>query len=95
MSTIDLGTTDLGLFAELLETEAREMTPAVARYFLGIEFPTNHQEIMHQLGEKAQEGTLSPVEEQQLDRYLNVVHVLGILKARARRALRDAGEESP
>jgi hypothetical protein len=94
MSTIDLGTTDLGLFTELLKSEAREMTPEVARYFLGIEFPTTHQERMHQLGEKAQNGTLSPAEGQQLDRYLNVTHVLGILKSRARRTLRDAGQET-
>jgi hypothetical protein len=91
MSTINFESTESGLIAKLFSGERSAMDKEAAKYFLQIEFPTADRQRMHDLGEKAQAGTLSPDEEQELDRYLNVTNVLAILKSRARCALTERG----
>jgi hypothetical protein len=44
------------------------------------------------LSEKAQRGALTPVEQDELDEYLHVGALLGILQSRARQVLAKAGQ---
>ena len=47
---------------------------------------------MKDLSQKAQAGTLSPAEQEEIDEYIRVGTLLSILQSRARRALKAAGQ---
>lgn len=61
----------------------------LARQILAWDFPTSDHQRYAQLQEKADAGTLTPNEEQELDRYLSVNNIIAIFKARARASLKQ------
>ena len=63
------------------------MSPEVARFFLGLDFSATDHERMVELSSKVQEGALTSDEEAELDGLLNVNDFLAIIQSKARRSL--------
>ena len=58
--------------------------PEVARYLLSMRLTQDDEERVNELSAKARVGSLSAAEEQELDSYLHVGFLLGVLRAKAR-----------
>ncbi len=82
------------ILQQLADLEPRSIPPATARKLLELNFSRRQQKRASLLSEKAQEGTLTPSEEDELDEYIRVADLLAILQSRARRALKAANPSS-
>jgi hypothetical protein len=84
-----VGTAVLEQFAEL---DVESISPEMARKLLQFHFDTAHHERVRLLSEKAQQGTLTPGEQDDLDEFIRVGTLLGILQSRARQVLKNVGQ---
>lgn len=86
------GTEQIGtaMLEQLTELDARSLSPETARKLLDLNFGEAHQQRATLLSQKASEGSLNPVERQELEEYIRVADLLAILQSRARRALKQA-----
>ncbi len=85
---------ELALWERVFVPDPQHITPEQARYLLGIRFLPADQERIHALSAKAGEGTLTPEERADLDRYIHVGHLLSILKAKVRLRLKETRDPS-
>jgi hypothetical protein len=76
------------ILKRVLRPEQTDMPAEVARFVLGVDLPSADRDRMEELGMKANRGTLSASEEQELDAYLKVCRSLAILHAKARLSLK-------
>jgi hypothetical protein len=70
------------------------LTEEQAQYFTRLKFPPRDIRRMNSLAAKAREGKLSPREDEELENYIRIGHLLGILQSRARQVLRRTGRSS-
>ena len=63
------------------------LTPDAARYLLSLRFSEAQKDLFDELSDKAQRGTLSAAEQDDLDEFLRIETLLIVLKAKARRLL--------
>lgn len=82
--------TEAAILERMIEPRTTTFDPGLANYLLSLDFKPSDHERMNELSEKAQEGKLSEVEEQELDSYLNLGHFLALLQSKARLSLRHA-----
>jgi hypothetical protein len=75
---------------QLVELDAKSISPATARKFLDLAFTPAHQQQVDALLQKAREGSLTPAERADLDEFIRVADLLAILHSRARQALAHA-----
>jgi hypothetical protein len=75
---------------QLAELDVESISPATARKLLGFRFAASHHRRLHTLSAKAQEGTQSPAERDELDEHIRVGTLLAILQSRARQVLKNA-----
>jgi hypothetical protein len=87
-------TSEAVIFGRVLESDREKLPVNVARYILRLGFRPEDRERMHQLAEKARAGTLTPAEQEEIDNYDRVGHLLSVLKSRARKALKKASNGS-
>jgi hypothetical protein len=80
---------EVAIFGRLIEVEKDDMTPDVAGYILRIEFPQADRDRMNALAVKARAGTLTPAEDEALENYLRVGHLLSLMKSKARKVLKN------
>ena len=80
-------TTQAAIWARVIHSSG-ELTPAVARAILKLEFGDDDHERMHEPSEKAQEGALTPEEQSEIDNYERVGNMLAILKSQSRKLLK-------
>lgn len=80
--------TEADIFSRIFEPEKANLSPAAARSILQLDFPPADRERMNALAEKARQGTLSPDEEQELNQFIRVGHLLAIMQSKARRSLK-------
>jgi hypothetical protein len=80
-------TTEAAIWARVIHPNG-ELTPTVARAILQLEFSNDDQERMHELAQKAQEGTLTPEEQFEIDNFERVGKMLAILKSQSRKLLK-------
>jgi hypothetical protein len=80
-------TTEAAIWARVIHPNG-EITPAVARAFLQLEFSDDDQERMHELSQIAQEGALTPEEQFEIDNFERVGNMLAILKSQSRKLLK-------
>jgi hypothetical protein len=73
----------------LIKPGSGNLPPDVARFFLDVRLDTDDQSRMSELNAKANEGSLTPAEERELDSYLRVCTSLAILHAKARVSLKS------
>ncbi|MDB5303131.1 MAG: hypothetical protein JWM97_680 [Phycisphaerales bacterium] len=75
------------LFRQVIEPENGSLAPDVARYIVDLDFPPTDHARYEVLAAKAQEGTLSPEEAQELDGFIHVDSPLAIMRLKAERSL--------
>ena len=78
----------IGVLRQHADIDPESLSPGTARKLLELSFSRPQQERVALLSEKAQEGTLTPAEQEELDEYIRVGTLLSILQSKARRTLR-------
>ena len=83
--------TEVEIWNRAIQPETGDLAEATARELLRLHLVEDDQQRVRHLSTKANAGTLSISEEQELDSYLNVGRAIEFLKAKARLSLRQAG----
>jgi hypothetical protein len=76
------------IWARLLGPEYPAISRARARSILGMAFPEEDKTRMRELAAKARAGTLTALEQEEVEIYSRVGSILGIMKSKARQALK-------
>ncbi len=79
------------IWSRLLQPDSGSLTPEAARAFLRLDFTREDRDRLHELSTGAQEGSLTPGEEAELDTYCRVGRLLDLMRSKARRSLSAAG----
>jgi hypothetical protein len=85
---------DADLWGRIIRFSWNELTSAEARGILRLKFKREDVDRAYKLGLLAQEGSLTPSQRAELERYVHVGRVLSIMHSHARRSLRSAREPS-
>jgi hypothetical protein len=80
---------DTEILRRVIEPDRANLSPEAARFMLGLDFPEADHERMALLSDKANAGTLSEQERDELEGYIRVSDFLSLVQAKARMALRD------
>ena len=86
---------EAAILSRIIETDESEITPDVARYLLSMQLPEADRDRVNQLSARARAGALTSAEETELDSYLHIGSLLGVMQSRARRFLRNMGSLGP
>ena len=79
---------EAAIWNRTIQPEKGTLAPEAARAFLELSLPPEDIKRVNELSAKAGEGTLTALEERELDNYLNVGRALELLKAKARFSLK-------
>jgi hypothetical protein len=82
-----LVTSETAILSRVLKP-GTSLSAAAAKAFLALEFDDADKERMHELSLKAQEGTLSRHEQDELNNFERVGHLIGLIQSKARRSLK-------
>lgn len=85
--------TEAVILSRIIQSRERELTPAVARYLLSMEFTAGDLSRINELSAKARDGELTDPERAELDSYLHIGSFLAVMKSKARRLLRESGSD--
>jgi hypothetical protein len=83
---------DSEILGRILELEGEHLSPQKARLVLDLKFSKADHARIKLLGEKSNEGTLTPEEREEYSGLVRVGTILDILRARARSALKTLGK---
>lgn len=86
--------TEAAILARLIERPQTDLSPGAAEYLLSIRFDDRDIARMNELSEFARQGTLNPQEQGELDSYIHVTNLIGVMQSKARRSLRGAPTSS-
>jgi hypothetical protein len=89
MQTAHFGTSEVAIFSRVLEPDQATLSIAAAEAILEFGFKQADKDRMAELSAKAKEGTLSPEEQEEINNYEKVGHVLSLMKSKARRSLKS------
>lgn len=81
--------TEAAILARIIRADEDPLSPDVARYLLSMRLPASDEERVNELSAKAQTGSLTEAETQELDSYLHIGFLLGVLQAKARGLLKE------
>ena len=76
------------IWARLIGSKADTYSAKMARFILALEFPLADKARMHELSTKAKQQPLTPEEQAEVESYSRVGSILGIMKSKARVALK-------
>jgi hypothetical protein len=76
------------IFRRVIEPDAGSLSPELARFVQSLDFRPDDHARYEALSAKAQEGSLTSEETDELDGYLHVDSLLTILRLKAERSLR-------
>ena len=76
------------ILTKLISPDRPGLSPEAARSILALSFDTEDVERMNALSAKANEGSLTEQEQQELDSYERVGHLLAIFQSKARTSLK-------
>ena len=79
----------------MIEADHPETTPDLACYLLAMQLPEADRARVDKLSAKARSGSLTAGERAELDSYLHIGSLLGMMQSRARRFLKNTGSVSP
>jgi hypothetical protein len=88
MQLTNAGTSEVAIFGRVLEPDRPTLPAAAARAILALGFAPADQERMQELSAKAQQGMLTPAEQEEINNYERVGHILSLMKSKARRSLK-------
>jgi hypothetical protein len=83
-----LGTTEIAIFGRLIKFNEADLSRELARYVLTLGFGEEDQTRMGELAERNQAGDLSSEEQEELQNYVRVGHLLALLHSKARKSLK-------
>jgi hypothetical protein len=83
---------DETIWGRLLGSNQATRVAEVARAILELKFPPEDIARMHELSSKAKQEPLTPAEQDEVESYSRVGSILGIMKSKARVALKEAGK---
>ena len=86
---------DASIVGRLIKPDRGEFSPETARELLSLRFDDDDKARMHQLSLKAQDGSLTPDEQGEMESYRRVGYLLGVLWSKARLSLKRAGLDVP
>lgn len=87
--------TEAAILARIIQADECELTPETARYLLSMKLPANDENRVNELSAKAQAGSLTETERHELDSYLHIGFLLGVMQSKARRFLKTASVSTP
>ncbi len=79
--------TQAAILARMIEEDPAELTPDVARYLLSIKLPPTDEERVNELSAKARLDSLTEGERHELEGYLHITILLGVVQSKARQLL--------
>jgi hypothetical protein len=88
MHRTDLPYHEAAILSRIAGPEERALSAATAKGILTLGFSPADEDRMHALAAKAREGTLTSDEQTEVEAYSRIGSLLGILKSKARRALK-------
>ena len=88
MSTI-APSSEADILARIVDPDEANLPAELARSILRYEFRPADRDRMDVLAQRARQGTLTPDEQIEIDRYERVGNFLSLLKSQARRSLKD------
>lgn len=92
MSLATAETSEMAILRRIIDPEQPLLSTEAARVLLRLDFNVDDRTRMNQLAAKNRIGKLSAAEEQELNSYIRVGQMLGILQSKARRSLRATGK---
>jgi hypothetical protein len=95
MYQTQLRSSEAAIVGRLMKPDRGDFSPEAARDLLNLQFGEEDQARMRELSRKAQEGTLTPSEQDEVENYRRVGYWLGILWSKARLSLKRAGMDAP
>ncbi len=84
--------TEAAILARIIQSEDKELTPAAAQYLLSMRLPPPDEERVNELSAKARAGLLSDNERQELESYLHIGMLLGVMQSKARQLLNKTAD---
>ncbi len=94
MSLATAETSEMAILRRVVDPEQPFLSAEAAQALLRLDFNADDRTRMNQLAAKNRAGKLTPTEEQELNSYIRVGQMLGILQSKARRSLRAADKSS-
>ena len=80
---------EVAIWSRVLEADKPTLSAAAARAFLALDFSPTDRERMRSLLGKAKAGTLTADEQDEINTYERVGHILNLLQAKVRRSFRN------
>lgn len=77
--------TEAAILARIIQSDDRELTPDAARYLLSMKLPASDENRVNELSAKAQSGSLTESERVELESYLHIGTLLGVMQSKGRR----------
>jgi hypothetical protein len=93
-TTFNIPNCDVAIMARIVQPERGDLSLAAAKAMLKFAFVQSDRERAHALLQKAQAGMLTDAEQAEIDDYERVGYLLGIIHAKARKALKKSKRTS-
>lgn len=94
MSVEHAVSSEVAIFGRMLDANRSALTLATARNILEFGFAEDDQQRMQVLSAQAKQGSLSAIEQEEMNNYEKVGHMLSLMKSRARRLLKSGEQPS-
>jgi hypothetical protein len=91
MHTAQIGTSEVAIFGRVLDADHATLTVPAALTILTFGFGDADKDRMRELSSKANQGTLTEEEQEEINNYEKVGHMLSLMKSKARCVLKKAG----
>ena len=85
---------EAAILKRVIHPEKGDLSPEAAKQLLRLQFDEADHARMAELSAKAQEGTLSQAERDELDGYINVSHFIAFVQSKARISLKASSQGS-
>jgi hypothetical protein len=82
------------ILTRVFQPQQADLSQDAAQFILGVTFSDDDRRRMDELAEKARQGVLTDEERAALDNFEQINNLIGILKSKARRSLKN-GQASP
>ena len=92
MSLATAEISEMAILRRIVDPTQPFLSAEAAQALLRLDFNADDRARMNQLAARNRAGKLTSTEEQELNSYLRVGQMLGILQSKARRSLRAAGK---
>jgi hypothetical protein len=87
--------TEAAILARILKADEQALTPDVARYLLSMKLPAADEQRVNELSARARAGSLTESERQDLENYLHIGTLLGVMQSKARRLIKTVPQNDP